>query len=230
MTNNLPEFKVNELLSDSLCEPSIDLAVEYAELSFDELVNEVAEEIPFVRTLVTVGKTGLAIKEAHFVKKTLSFLKKFHTGDYDEEKMKRFREKMNCDAEYRNKVTNKIIVFIDKLSSEKKAKILSRLFIAHINEEYDWKTFIDLTKCLDSMFLLDFDVLTYLYNSNEPVKIKNISLKEREVNTYLLLASIERLKSFGFIASKKPTWKSVGEEKEERVFLNSIGKKFIHYV
>jgi len=225
INEDLPDFKLNEILSDGLCDTTVDLAIDYAEISFDSLVNEIAEEIPFIKTIVSLGKAGLAVREMHFAKKILTFLKEFHSENLNQKKRNEFRKNMNSNIEYRNKVTNQIIVFIDRLVSKRKVKILSRLLIAHIDKEYDWSTFIDLSNCLDSMFLLDFDVLDVLYYEDS-IKIENISIQEKEVDKYIILASIERLKTFGFIASKESTWESVADKLKEEIFLNGFGEKF----
>lgn len=156
------ENKIIEHVSNEIIETTIDLATDYAELSLDELVGDAFSEVPIIKTLLAVGKIGLNIKERHFVKKLLIFLKEFHSGNVDENKLREFREKFDTNTKYRNKVTEHIVVFNDSFLQIEKSKIFAKLLRAHINGEYDWKYFTHLSASLESAHPGMFDFLRKL--------------------------------------------------------------------
>jgi hypothetical protein len=73
--NNLTDSVSNEIVSTT-----IDLGIEYSELTLDDfLADGILKEIPIIKTIYSVGKLGLGIKERFFVKKILVFLKELHS-------------------------------------------------------------------------------------------------------------------------------------------------------
>lgn len=101
--------------SKELLDPSIDLAQDFTEIFIDDLIdNETLKEIPFVKTVVGVIKTGISINQLWFAKKLLTFIKEFNSGHIDPEKLLNFRTKINNDKKYRQKVVEQIMVFNER--------------------------------------------------------------------------------------------------------------------
>src|SRR5690554_3190570 len=222
--NNDLTPKLNNDFSKKLCETSIDISADYLEIPIDEIMSDgILKEIPLVKTIVSLGKAGIAIREIYFVRKLLIFLKEFHQGKVSPKKKKQFQDKLYNDKKYRDRVTNHILVILDKLLSSNKIKTLGNLLNAYIDDIYDWDTFIDLTICLDSMLLIDFRLLSYLYGKE---KIKVGSIEINDTNKNFVSASIERLKSYGFVISEQNKWISLQDVFETDVYLSSFGIKF----
>lgn len=113
-----------EEIGKELIEPTFDLGTDYAELALDEFFDDgLLKEVPVVKTLVALVKTGIAIKERFFIKKFLVFLKEFHLGGEDKEELKEFKKKFDEDKKYREKITEQILVIVEQLDSVQKAKI-----------------------------------------------------------------------------------------------------------
>ena len=161
------ENSITNAISNDMVSTSLDLGVEYAELGFDELLNDgILKEIPVIKTLVSVAKIGFNIKEKFFVKKVLTFLKEFHSGTISQVKLDEFRNKFNSDYKHREKVTEQIMVFLDVYLTNEKSKILAKLFKAHIEGYYDWEYFQSLSTCLNSLHPQSFNYLDRLSQSD----------------------------------------------------------------
>ncbi len=141
-----------ENLSKEIIKPSLDLGKDYAEIGLDELLEEgILKEIPVVKTLVAIVKTGVAVKQRFFIKKFLVFLKESKSGDPNSEAAKEFEEKFENDKSFRNKVTEQVLIFIEDLDSLNKSRILAHLFRAYLAKEIDWKRFISLVSCMKTL-------------------------------------------------------------------------------
>lgn len=149
-----------EEVGKELLAPSIDLGMDYTEIGLDEFFGEgLLKEVPIVKTLVAVAKTGIAIRERFFIKKFLVFLRELHSGMQTEEDLKAFKEKFDSNSKFRNKVTEEVILIVDRLDSTKKARISAHLFRAHIQGEYDWDRYIALDSCLRNLQEVVYPVL-----------------------------------------------------------------------
>lgn len=150
-------------ISKEIINPSLDLSIDYTEIGIDELLNNnILKEIPIVKTLVAIAKTGIAIRERFFIKKFLVFLSEFKTNKIDEISLKKFREKFKKNEKFRNKTTEQILIIIEELDSIKKSKILAHLFNAYLKKYINWQRFISLSNCLKNLQEITFDYLRIL--------------------------------------------------------------------
>lgn len=161
------EEKVSESISKELVNTSIDLGIDYTEISIDDLFNNSAfKEIPIIKTIIGFGKIGLYVKEKFFIKKLFTFLREFHSNTITPEAKNDFNAKFNNDTKYRQKVTEFLMVYIDRIEHVDKAKILSHLFSAHLEGKFDWETFTYLSFCLDRINPKSFKFLKELSDNN----------------------------------------------------------------
>lgn len=136
----------------ALVSNNFDNALDYAEIGLDAFVSdEILKEIPIVKTVVGVVKSGLKVKEIFFTKKILTFLKEFHSGKLPKDKFDKFQEEFTSDEKYRAKVMEQIMVFNDTFLQIEKSKVFANLFAAHLNEAYGWNDFINLSLCLNQL-------------------------------------------------------------------------------
>ncbi len=136
----------------ALVSNNFDNALDYAEIGLDAFVSDdILKEIPIVKTVVGVVKSGLKVKEIFFTKKILTFLKEFHSGKLPIEKFNKFQEEFNTDEKYRSKVLQEIMLFNDTFVQIEKSKIFANLFAAHLNDVYGWDDFVNLSYCLNQL-------------------------------------------------------------------------------
>jgi hypothetical protein len=136
----------------ALVSNNFDNALDYAEIGLDAFVSdEILKEIPIVKTVVGVVKSGLKVKEIFFTKKILTFLKEFHSGKLPKDKFDKFQEEFTTNEKYRAKVMEQIMVFNDTFLQIEKSKVFANLFAAHLNEAYGWDDFVNLSFCLNQL-------------------------------------------------------------------------------
>ncbi len=148
----LQNSRKNELLKE-IFESSIDLTVNYGEIGIDTIFDEVVlKEIPVLKTIVSTYKIGKTIRERHFAKKLIVFLKEFHSKEIEQEKLDEFRSRFEEDEKYRDQVMEQIAVFNDRFDDIEKSKVLANLFRSHIHDKMNWACFIEMATCLDRLF------------------------------------------------------------------------------
>jgi hypothetical protein len=198
-------------LSVEIIESDLDPFLDYAEIPLDEFTGDyVLKEIPIVKTLLAITKTGIKIKEMFFIKKFIVFLQKFRSGDLETENLKEFKNNLEKDEKYRNKVLEQILILIDKLDSVNKSKILAELFRSYIEKRFDWERFIAMTKCLDDLQEITYPLLKTLsqtenfhisggFQTNEIIKKLKIDMGYlNDAKTLLISAGIARQDGYLF--------------------------------
>jgi hypothetical protein len=221
---DIKNTSITKVFTQQLLDTSMDLSVDYTEISLDSIItDELLKEIPIIKTIYSFGKAGFAVKETFFAKKILSFIREFQLVNLHDEKFNDFKEKILSDEKYRDKVSNHLIVIIDRFLTEQKSKILARLFKAYIEEYYDWDTFVDLSVSLDAMMTIDFKIIAYLYKQNREIRIEDFDLK---VDLHLVFASVQRLRNSGFIAMRDLGIDDIDSERRERVSISDFGVMF----
>ena len=139
-------------IGKALVSNNLDNALDYAEIGLDAFVSDdILKEIPIVKTVVGVVKSGLKVKEIFFTKKILTFLKEFHSGKLPKEKLSKFQYEFDNNEKYREKVLQEIMVFNDTFLQIEKSKVFANLFAAHLNDAFGWDDFINLSYCLNQL-------------------------------------------------------------------------------
>ena len=220
--SKMQSFKKDFL--DELMERKLDITIDYTEIAIDALMEDgILRDIPVIKSLVSIGKLGVTIRNIYLSKKILCFLKQFHLNEPLSKGSKKILHKIKSDEKFGRRVVDHLIIMIDRYLSEVKAVQLANLFSEYVNGQFDWGTFVYFSVCLDSMHDYDFEILKFLLtNSNEVVEQIPISYLDK----YLLLASVERLKTHGFVGSDEHTWESIGDDLKKKVFISSLGTIF----
>ncbi len=149
-------------ISNEILNPNIDLAIDYSQIGLDSIIeNPVFKEIPVIKTLVAIAKTGIAIKQRFFVKKFLVFLKEFHSGNVNEDILKKFKKDFE-DRNYRKKITEQILLTIEDLDSVNKSKILAYLFKAYTDGSFGWERFIAMSNVLKNLQELSYSFMSIM--------------------------------------------------------------------
>ena len=185
---------LTDKLSKEIVNTSIDTSIDYAELTIDEiLTSDTLKEIPIVKTLVSIAKIGINIKERFFVKKLLTFLRELHLQNIDTQKLEDFKGKFENEPKFRTKVTEQIMIYNDAFLNIEKSKILAKLFKSHIEGNFDWEYFNYLSVCLNNAHPKAFKFLEKLSTNNfiipeEPEEREQLAL-ERDGDSEALLYS-----------------------------------------
>lgn len=156
-------------IGKALISNNLDNALDYAEIGLDTFVSDdILKEIPIVKTVVGVVKSGLKVKEIFFTKKILTFLKEFHSGKLSEEKLSKFQYEFDSNEKYREKVLQEIMLFNDTFLQIEKSKVFANLFAAHLNGAYGWDDFINLSYCLNQLNMFGVSLFDDMAKFNNP--------------------------------------------------------------
>jgi hypothetical protein len=83
---------------------------------------------------------------------------------------------------------------------------------------------------LGSMSLLECDVLGFIYNQSQPLRVGNV--QKPDVDQYAIVGAIGRLKSFGFLVSGQASF-SIGGDVDnalnETVKVSDFGRRFCEF-
>jgi hypothetical protein len=91
------------------------------------------------------------VRERFFIKNLLAFISEVHNQDIDPQRFWEFKEKIEQNTVYQEKVTDTICIFIDKFVHTSQSIIMARLFRSFINGSIDFNKFFDLSLCLERL-------------------------------------------------------------------------------
>ncbi len=134
-------------------------------------------------------KEGVAIREIFLAKKLLTFLSNYHNKTLNQVKKLAFLKKFQNDKKYRESVIEQIVVLNDRFIGVEKSKILSNLFLSHINEKFNWEGFQELAQCLDNLNTRGFNILEESEKSQQPFYFKTYE-QEKDGGGILFSAGI----------------------------------------
>ena len=187
--NSLEESKsVSKNIFNELFNPTLDLTIDYSEIYIDDFINnEALKEIPFVKSVVGVLKTGITINQFWFAKKLFTFIQEFNKGDIKSEEYNSFRIKLQTDTGFEKKVAEKLMVFIDKHVEITQTKITSNLFRAFVNQQITYQELSDILISLDKLHPKSYNGFFELEKINFVIDDKNNDLVERDYQLETLI-------------------------------------------
>lgn len=217
MNELVPEFK------ESLFPKIEDISQDYMEIGIDSIMQEgIIKELPIVKTIFSGGKTLMAIRERKLMRNLYIFIKELNDGSIDEEKKKKYQNKINNNSKLAEKELERLLILLEQYIDTEKAVILAKLFKAYINEEISWKDFCEFSEIVNRIFIQDIILLEKIKNQN----IDLITNKEDEFR-------VERLYSLGLIGVN---FMPLHDEKLKNEAMNHIrtlsalGIKFCKYI
>ena len=182
--------KIIPAFAESLFEPTMDIAMEIAELGIDSVLDEgIIKSIPIAGLLVGLAKTAQNIYDRNLLRQTLAFIKAFNAKTIDKAKLEKYREKLKKNPGKEEEELGRAIIILNKTTYLNKSKILGLLYRAYVNENISWLTFCELSDITDRLFLNDLGLLKDIYAR----KIKD--------TTQCTAYQAERLISIGLVDS-----------------------------
>lgn len=136
----------------------------------------------------------------------------------DEEKLAALIEKINNKVE-KEVLREKVIYF---------KGFFKNILVYPVKADYDEKTFF--LEAIDSMSLLEIDLLKVLSQQDAPPLVKDIT--KEGVEQYAVVGAVSRLRNFGFLELSSTTM-TIGGERDDRLTeklkVSPFGKKFIAF-
>ena len=174
-----------------------DSVIDMVEISIDNLVDSsVIWDIPVVKTMIGLIRTGANIQDRLFLKKIVSFL--VSIDDISDEKRKKLIEDIDNSRTYRVKVGEKLLYLIDACADHDSSQLLAILFSALLREVISYDEFLKasaviaknqastIREFLESqndtidMYENDVDIDTGLYT----IHSENVSVSVRDNDDY----------------------------------------------
>lgn len=164
----------------------INITKDFAEVGLDSLLSDgILKDVPIIGTMFSLAKIGVSINDRIFCKKVLHFL--FQIKDIPKKNRFEFVERINNDKKFNTKVSESLILLIDKFNDYSKAEYLGKLFSLTIQEKIDYTTFLKLSNIIDKAFIPDLKNLIAIY------KEKNNEVDETEMNILYTLGLLNNL-------------------------------------
>ena len=214
--------KIIPSFSSSLFDGNKDIIGEIAELGIDSLLDDgLFKDIPIVNILIGVKNTYQNIHDRNLLKQTLAFIKKFNSGNINQEKLNKYKEMLNEDSKKAEKELGRVLIILNSTIDIEKSQMLANLYKSYINEKINWNQFCELSEIIKMLFLSDFNIIGLIYHH----KITDTSSIE--------IYPIDRLSSLGLVNTAMMSIvisSNANSRSDKYVNLTNIGKKFYECV
>jgi hypothetical protein len=142
--NNDDETDLVASLGRTLAKPDLSNVLGgLGEIALDQVLQDgVVKNIPIFGTVIGFAKAGLALRDRLFLKKVLLFLDPI--ASVSPEKRVRFLEKVSADDDYRQRVGDNLVLWLDSLDEFQQATWLGRAFRAMVAGEIERSEFLAL--------------------------------------------------------------------------------------
>jgi hypothetical protein len=152
-------------LIKSIAQESSEMMGDALEVAIDaNLADGIIKEIPVVKTIYSLCKVGLGIREHFFIKKISLFIQHINESQLDTELIKEFKINLSNNPNLASKITENITILIDKFTSLEKSKILGNLFASYVKKDLTWDEYVSLSFCLEIIHPDGFKALNTLAN------------------------------------------------------------------
>ena len=166
----------------------VDVAAEWLEVGLDRAL-DLANDVPFLRSLVGVGRAAMQARDWLYLRKLLGFYREL--GNVDAGKRAGFVQRELSSPEDRQRAGELILGVVDQASTSTKAEAAGRVLAHCIEDGIDWSLASRLLEMVNGAYLSD---IRYLVAAGE----KDIGETGDEVEHLLSLGFYERSgKRFG---------------------------------
>lgn len=141
------------------------IAAEYAELGFDDFVSDGAlRDLPFVNSLVAVGRLSLNVCDVLFAKKLVSFLAEIK--ELSDEERRSMVRRLDQEENFRQRVGERVIEILDRVDLHKKPEMVARVFQAYACLEIDYETLEALIHAIQIIPQHGMNLVELFYNQS----------------------------------------------------------------
>ncbi len=145
-----------------------DTAIDLAEIGLDKLFRNLQDEtlsqVPIIKSVYSLAKMGLAIREYRFLKKLLLFVSGLKEVD---DEFKKSLEDKHTDSDYREKIGQELINALDIFDQISKADALFKIFSAYVKNEINYEQFSQYVYVLQNIDLNKLKILREFYYSEK---------------------------------------------------------------
>lgn len=140
----------------------VNTGLDITEIAIDQLLNEgLLKEVPVVKSLIALVKTGYSIRDALYIKKVLLFV--LGVQEVSEEKRLIFLKDISQFSKEKNRLLEKIFITLDKIDDSEKAILLAKAFQHLIVGNIDKTLYYRIARIIEDMLLDDIYYFFYAY-------------------------------------------------------------------
>lgn len=187
----MPQSQENLLLSafnQALTDNTTRTIKNLLEVGLDQLANnEIIKSFPFISTVISVYNIGDTLRERHHLKSIAIFMQEIGEGVFDEDKRKKYVQKLSENKGFRNQELEYILILLDKYINYDKSKWLAKLYLAYLNEEINWDEFLVYSEIIDN-FLFGDEI--FLLHGHAPNNIPTAEY-EKYVERFCFMGLLE---------------------------------------
>jgi len=160
MDKVLPAFQTtlfDPVLSDSV--------INIAELGIDSLLDEgLFKSIPIANLLIGFSKTAQNIHDRNLLKQTIKFINTFNSSAIDQNKLNKYKERLNKNPNYAEKELGRVIIILNTNIDLKKSDLLAKFYSTYVEEKINWAQFCELADVTSRLFIADLKLLHAVFN------------------------------------------------------------------
>lgn len=211
--------RIGDDIEAAMRSPSLqDAASNLAEIVLDAMLDEGAfRDVPLIGTLVSLGRTSVAIRDRLFLKKLCHFLGEL--GSVPTEDRVAAIAKLQNSTEYRVSVGEKVLYIVDRCQDHLAAQNIGRVFRAFLEGSISYSEFVRLATCIDR--ILADDLRDFLSR-----EWKHVPVYE---GAYLVGTGLVNFDEAEVRVEDQDDWKSgnkyVVENDDQTVSLSALGAK-----
>jgi hypothetical protein len=148
----------------TLKDPNLqDVVNTFGEIIIDGALEDgILKDIPFLGTLIGLGKTVNNVRDTLFLRKIVHFISKIEQTDPDERK--RLITEIEKSAKYRIKVGEKLLYIIDKCEDHINAEYVARMFNAFLAQKITYNEFLRSSSIIQKILISDLEEFLSLNN------------------------------------------------------------------
>lgn len=121
------------------------------EIDIVEIVDSgILDSIPYLSEIISTYKGVMNLRDKIFTK-IYSFFTIFRKSNYKWKEYNDFTNRIVNDKNYRIKITETLIEYIDNFKNTSKIEVYSNLLTAYIENKFSWEYFIKLSDCLEKV-------------------------------------------------------------------------------
>lgn len=160
------------------------LGAEYAELGLDSILDEgIVKDIPILRTLVSIAKAGLHVRDRLYIKKIIHFL--IQISSPTQEQRQAFIDKYCVDTK---RFEEAIHLILQQTDNMEKPALIGKIFRACILNRINFEDALVLSSMVNKALWQDLEAM-FVGNDTDAIKV-------RLANCGLLHMSIKRIVTF----------------------------------
>lgn len=168
---------IDSVMKSIFLENSISLGMDVAEIGIDSLLKtEEFKQIPIVKTVHSLAKISLAIRDRYLLKKVLVFINALNQGNAKAEEIEKRKKAANNNEKWLRKEIELLTIHLDRLDELEKVRITLAFYIEYINQRISWSQYREYLAIIERVFFQDFVQLLDIYDA---------LLQEKKVSEYI---------------------------------------------